>query len=61
MIRQPAGLKNGMGTAALCMKRIVGERRRAMLTSSFEKALVHAFRVHAGQKRKGSGDGETGH
>ncbi|NLW56609.1 MAG: bifunctional (p)ppGpp synthetase/guanosine-3',5'-bis(diphosphate) 3'-pyrophosphohydrolase [Firmicutes bacterium] len=26
-----------------------------MLTSSFEKALVYAHRVHAGQKRKGSG------
>ena len=26
-----------------------------MLTSSFEKALVYAYRVHADQKRKGSG------
>lgn len=26
-----------------------------MLTSAFEKALVYAYRVHAGQKRKGSG------
>lgn len=26
-----------------------------MLTSAFEKALVYAHRVHAGQKRKGSG------
>lgn len=27
--------------------------KTAMLTSSFEKALVYAYRVHAGQKRKG--------